>query len=89
MDRATYLTLKQEIPLQILVEQDTDMLNYIAVIMMNPGKFPQVDAAGAKAFVDWLCSEETQRLIESFEKDRYGESLFFSNSDEWRQMHSC
>ena len=88
MDRATYLTLKQEIALQILVEKDPDLLNYIAVIRMNPDRFPQADAAGAKAFVDWLCSEEGQRLIESFEKDRYGESLFFPNSDEWRQMHS-
>jgi tungstate transport system substrate-binding protein len=37
--------------------------------------------------MDWLVSEEAQRLIESFEKQRYGESLFFPNSDEWRQRH--
>ena len=88
MDRATYLTLKQQITLQVLVEKDPDLLNYIAVIRMNPAKFPQANAAGTKAFVDWLCSEEAQRLIESFEKDRYGESLFFPNSDEWRKTHS-
>ena len=85
MDRATYLTLKKEITLQVLVEKDPDLLNYIAVIRMNPAKFPQANAAGAKAFVDWLVSEEAQRLIESFEKERYGESLFFPNSDEWRK----
>jgi tungstate transport system substrate-binding protein len=87
MDRATYLILKKEITLQALVEKDPDLLNYIAVIRMNPAKFPRTNAAGAKAFLDWLVSEEAQRLIESFEKGRYGESLFFPNSDEWRRNH--
>ena len=87
MDRATYLILKKEVTLQVLVEKDPDLLNYIAVIRMNPAKFPQANANGAKAFVDWLVSEEAQRLIESFEKDRYGESLFFPNSDAWRKKH--
>ena len=87
MDRATYLTLKREIALHILVEKDPDLLNYIAVIRMNPAKFPRANAEGAKAFVDWLVSDEAQRLIQSFEKDRYGESLFFPNSEDWRNRH--
>ena len=87
MDRATYLTLKQELTLQVLVEKDPDLVNYIAVIRMNPAKFPQANVAGAQAFVAWLVSEEAQRLIEAFEKPRYGESLFFPNSAEWRQQH--
>jgi len=87
MDRATYLTLKREITLQVLVEKDPDLLNYIAVIRANPGKFPRANAAGAKAFVDWLCSEEAQRLIQAFGMGTYGESLFFPNSDEWRKEH--
>lgn len=87
MDRATYLTLKKEIALQVLVEKDPDLLNYIAVIRMNPAKFPKANAAAAKAFVDWLVSEEAQRLIKSFGVERYGESLFFPNSDEWRKKN--
>ena len=69
MDRATYLTLKKEIALQVLVEKDPDLLNYIAVIRMNPAKFPKANAAGAKAFVDWLVSDEAQRLIKAFGVD--------------------
>ena len=69
MDRATYLTLKKEIGLQILVEKDPDLLNYIAVIRMNLTKFPKANAAGAKAFVDWLVSHEVQRMIKSFGVD--------------------
>jgi tungstate transport system substrate-binding protein len=87
MDRATYLTLKKEIGLQVLLEKDPDLLNYIAVIRMNPAKFPRANAAGAKAFVDWLVSEEAQRLIKSFGVTQYGESLFFPNSDEWRKKN--
>lgn len=87
MDRATYLTLKKEIALQVLVEKDPDLLNYIAVIRMNPAKFPKANAAGAKAFVDWLVSDEAQRLIKSFGVSQYGESLFFPNSDEWKKKN--
>jgi tungstate transport system substrate-binding protein len=87
MDRATYLTLKKEIALQVLVEKDPDLLNYIAVIRMNPAKFPKANVAGAKAFVDWLVSDEAQRLIKSFGVSQYGESLFFPNSDEWKKKN--
>ena len=87
MDRATYLTLKKEIGLQVLVEKDPDLLNYIAVIRMNPAKFPKADVAGATAFVDWLVSDEAQSLIKSFGVDQYGGSLFFPNSDDWRKRH--
>jgi tungstate transport system substrate-binding protein len=87
MDRATYLTLKKEIALRVLAEKDPDLLNYIAVIRMNPAKFPRANAAGAKAFVDWLASDEAQRLIKSFGVTQYGESLFFPNSDEWRKKN--
>lgn len=87
MDRATYLTLKKEIALHVLVERDPDLLNYIAVIRMNPAKFPKANAAGAKAFVDWLVSDDAQRLIKSFGVDRFGGALFFPNSDEWRKKN--
>ena len=87
MDRATYLTLKKEISLQVLVEKDPDLLNYIAVIRVNPTKFPQANAQGAKAYVDWLVSDEAQSLIKSFGVDQYGGPLFFPNSDDWRKRH--
>ena len=66
MDRATYLTLKREITLQVLVEKDPDLLNYIAVIRVDPARFPRVSATEATRFVDWLESDEAQRLIQGF-----------------------
>ena len=69
----------------MLVERDPVLLNYIAVIRVNPAKLPRVNADGARAFQDWLVSEEAQRIIKDFEVDRYGEPLFFPNSDDWRK----
>jgi len=87
MDRATYLTLKKEIALPVLVEKDPDLLNFIAVIRMDPAKFPKANTVGAKAFVEWLVSDEAQQLIKSFGVAQYGETLFFPNSDEWQQKN--
>ena len=80
MDRATYLTLKKEISLTPLVEGDAMLLNYIAVIAVNPARFPKVNTAGAKAFMDWLVSPEAQSIIKTFGVDAYGEPLFFPNA---------
>lgn len=80
MDRATYLTSKDKISLTPLVEGDEALLNYIAVIAVNPEKFPAINAAGAKAFMDWLVGNEAQSLIRDFGVDQYGQPLFFPNA---------
>lgn len=80
MDRATYLTLKKDIDLAPLVEGDQILLNLIAVIPVNPQKIANVNAAGAKAFIEWLESDEAQGIIKVFGVDKYGEPLFFPNA---------
>jgi tungstate transport system substrate-binding protein len=84
-DRATVVTLRREVRLQVLVEKDDDLLNFIAVIRVNPDRFPRVNASDARQFLDWLVSDEAQHLIESFGVDRHGEPLFFPNSELWRR----
>jgi tungstate transport system substrate-binding protein len=54
MDRATYLTSRRDIALVPLMDGDSILLNFIAVIAVNPEKFPSLNAAGARAFMDWL-----------------------------------
>ena len=86
IDRATYLSLKGQIKLAILVEGDEALLNYISLIPVNPQKFPRVNAKDTKAFVQWLTSPANgQKIIRDFGKDKYGSPLFFPNSDEWRK----
>lgn len=80
MDRATYLTLQNDITLTPLVEGDTIMLNFIAVINVNPAKIQNVNAEGAGAFITWLVSDEAQGIIKTFGVDTYGSPLFFPNA---------
>lgn len=85
IDRATYLTLKGQIKLDILVEKDEALLNYMTLIPVNPKKFPRANYEDAMVFVKWLTSpNKGQRIIKEFGKDKYGSPLFFPNSKEWR-----
>jgi tungstate transport system substrate-binding protein len=86
MDRATYITMKSKITLQILVERDDILLNYMTLIPVNPAKFPQVHHAEAMQFVEWLQGREAQTIIRDFGKDKYGEPLFFPNSPEGKKL---
>ena len=47
-DRGTYLALKKNLGLDILVEGDAILLNIYHVIEVNPAKWPKVNAAGGK-----------------------------------------
>jgi tungstate transport system substrate-binding protein len=86
MDRATYLSLKDQIKLAVLVEKDEILLNFISLIPVNPQKFPKVNYADTMKFVKWLASpEKGQKIIAEFGKDKYGAPLFFANSKEWRE----
>ena len=76
-DRATHLTLKKSLSIVPLVEGDELLRNNFAVIAVNPATIPSVNAAGAKAFMDWLVSDEAQGIIQAFGVDVYGEPLFF------------
>nr|WP_240056609.1 substrate-binding domain-containing protein [Bacillus mesophilum] len=76
-DRATFLAHQDTLGLSILVEGDEDLLNIYHVMQVNPEKHNKVYAEGAEAFVDFMVSDETQKVIEEFGKDEYGEALFF------------
>lgn len=80
MDRATYLTLRNQISLSVLVEGDPILMNYIALIRVNPKTFPNINKDEALAFADFLVGKEAQEIIKEFKVDLYGEPLFFPNA---------
>jgi tungstate transport system substrate-binding protein len=86
MDRATYITMKSKITLQVLVEQDGILINYITLIPVNPAKFPQVRYTETMQFVNWLQGRDAQMIIRDFGRDKYGEPLFFPNSPEGKKL---
>jgi tungstate transport system substrate-binding protein len=85
IDRATYLSLKNEIKVVILVEKDDLLLNFITLIPVNPKKFPRANYQDTMTFVGWLTAPgKGQLIVRDFGKDKYGSPLFFPNSKEWR-----
>lgn len=86
IDRATVLSLRNQIKLVVLVEKDEVLLNFISLIPVNPKKFPRVNHGDALQLVKWLTSpEKGQRIVRDFGRDKYGSPLFFPNSQGWRE----
>lgn len=79
-DRATYLALKKTLGLEILVEGDAKLLNVYHVIEVNQAKWPKVNAAGARAFGDFMVAKKTQEIIGKFGVDKFGSPLFFPDA---------
>ena len=80
-DRGTYLKSQKTLTLDILVQGDKAyLLNVYHALLVNPAKWPKVNAAGAKAFIDFLVAPETQKFISTFGIDKYGQPLFFPDA---------
>jgi len=79
-DRATFLAFKKRVQLVPLVERDRILLNIYSVLEPNPAKFPRLNAAGGKAFADFMISKETQEIIRTYGVDKFGEPLFFPDA---------
>jgi tungstate transport system substrate-binding protein len=75
-DRGTYLAFARRIDLPIMVERDRPLLNVYSVMEVNPANGPRVNAAGGKAFAEFMLAPETQAVIRTFGVDKYGQVLF-------------
>ncbi len=88
IDRATYLSLKNQIKLAILVEGDEALLNFISLIPVSRDKFPKVNSTDTMTFVNWLTDpQKGQLIIRDFGKEKYGAPLFFPNSEAWQKQN--
>lgn len=76
-DRGTYLVMEKKRVLIVVSEGDTPLLNPYHVIEVNPAKGPRVNAAGAKAFADFIVSKYIQGIIGRFGIEKFGSPLFF------------
>ena len=75
-DRATYLAFKKRVQLVVLLEGDGPLLNIYHVMEVNAVRHPRVNAAGGKAFADFLVSAEAQAVIKTFGMEKYDQPLF-------------
>jgi tungstate transport system substrate-binding protein len=79
-DRGTFLSLKKNLDLEVMVEGDAALLNVYSVLRVNPERFPKVNGQGGKAFADYLVSPQAQAIIRDFGTDRFGEPLFIADA---------
>ena len=75
-DRATLLAFGRRVALTVMVEGDRPLLNIYSVMEVNPANGPKVNAAGGKAFADFMLTPDTQQVIAKFGVDKYGQALF-------------
>ena len=79
-DRGTYLALQKNLASVVLVEKDAGLLNIYHVMTVNPAKSPKINAAGAKAFADYVTGADGQAIIKAFGIDKYGQPLFIPDA---------
>jgi tungstate transport system substrate-binding protein len=75
-DRATYLSLRDGLDLEILVEGDEALFNQYGVIVVVDATNEQ----GATDFMIWITSPDAQQLIGEFGVEKYGQPLFTPNA---------
>jgi tungstate transport system substrate-binding protein len=77
-DRGTWLAFRNRGELVVLIEGDRRLFNPYGVILVNPARHPHVRQADARAFMDWLVSDEGQATIAGYRIA--GEQLFFPDA---------
>ncbi|MFA7022977.1 MAG: substrate-binding domain-containing protein [Methanocorpusculum sp.] len=77
-DEATYLAYKKNnnLPLEIIIDEGTTLLNRYTVMTISPEKFPNTNLVDATAFTNWLISADGQNFIGAFGVETYGKALF-------------
>jgi tungstate transport system substrate-binding protein len=77
-DRATWTKFGNKGDFQIHVEGDRKLFNQYGVILVNPEKCPNVNAAAGQKLIDWLLSKTGQEAIGSYQVN--GNQLFYPNA---------
>ena len=75
-DRGTFLSLRDALELVVLVEGDEALRNQYTVTTVRGAAVPE----GARAFAEWIVSEDAQRLIGEYGVERFGRRLFTPNA---------
>lgn len=76
-DKATYLSMKDNLELEILFETADDLKNTYSLIPLNDEKYADRNLAAADKFIEWMQSETASALIAEYGVEQYGQPLFF------------
>jgi tungstate transport system substrate-binding protein len=78
-DKATFLSMKDDLDLEIVLEQQPDLKNQYTLIEVNPAKHPSTNTEAVKAFIEWITSDKVLKLLDEYGVKEYGEALFRVN----------
>jgi len=78
-DRATWIAFGNKGTFKIAVEGDERMFNQYGIILVNQEKCPSVKADLGQTFVDWVLSDEGQKVIADYKQN--DQQLFFPNAN--------
>ncbi len=78
-DRATWISFNNKQKHRVLLEGDDALFNQYGIILVNPEKCPNVNAALAQQFIDWMTGSEGQQLIADYQLQ--GKQLFYPNAN--------
>lgn len=76
-DLSTFLTMENDLDLEVLVDQSDALKNVYSIIIVNPDKVKGTNPNVAKKFQDWMLSDKASKLISEYGKEEYGQQLFF------------
>ncbi|MGI5891314.1 MAG: substrate-binding domain-containing protein [Bacillota bacterium] len=76
-DKGTYLSMKNNLKLDLLLEESEDLKNTYSLIAVNPEKNQGINAEGAQAFIEWMTSDKTLEKISTYGVEEYGAPLFY------------
>ncbi len=75
-DVGTFLAHGSPLDLRILVEGGAALFNPYHVLVVDPMRFPDLNAHGARELVRFLTAPQTQRAIGEYRRDEFGRPLF-------------
>lgn len=77
-DKATWLRLENRISLDLLIHDESSLLNQYGVILVNPDIHPHINVSDGQIFVDWILSEHGQTTINAYHINN--QQAFFANA---------
>jgi tungstate transport system substrate-binding protein len=91
-DRGTWLSMQAKLADLVLLvggasvkdNSDKILLNPYGIIPVNPEKHPGVNFPLATSFARWMTSVRVQNMIGDYGKDKFGQSLFYPTSEEYK-----
>lgn len=76
-DLSTFLTMENDLDLEVLVDQSEDLKNVYSIIIVNPDKVEGTNVEAGQVFQDWMLGDKAADLIEEYGVEEYGQQLFF------------